>query len=113
MYTKSLALALALTSMVTAGPHDRRQSDDPCQVTYRACVASGVPDVACSCDLTSCYGEDSARIREYCASATATIVRTSTKSTPVPTSTESCTPYSSATPTPTSFSSIYGIPGGE
>lgn len=107
MYTKTLALALALTSAVTASPLDKRQDNSPCQVTYRACVASGVPEVACACDLQACVGEDNARGREFCASATATIVRTSTKSTPAPTSTESCTPYSSiVTPTPTS------IPGG-
>jgi hypothetical protein len=116
MYTKTLAFALALTSAVTASPLDKRQDNSPCQVTYRSCVASGVPEVACACDLQACVGEDNARGREYCASATATIVRTSTKSTPAPsstptpTSTEDCTPYSStAAPSP---SSISGIPGG-
>ncbi|KAF1928361.1 uncharacterized protein M421DRAFT_420905 [Didymella exigua CBS 183.55] len=112
MYSKALALALALTSVVTASPLDKRQSDNPCQVAYRACIASGVPIDACRCDSTFCLGEDNDRIRSFCATATATIVRTSTQSTPAPTSTESCTPYSSATPTPTSFSSISGIPGG-
>ncbi|KAF2626630.1 hypothetical protein BU25DRAFT_92007 [Macroventuria anomochaeta] len=84
MYSKALALALALTSVVSAGPLNRRQ--DPCQDTYKSCVASGVPEVACACDLQACLGEDNARGREYCASATATIVRTSTHATPVTTS---------------------------
>lgn len=84
MYPKTLALALALTSAVSAGPLNRRE--DPCQVTYKSCVASGVPEVACACDLQACLGEDNARGREYCASATATIVRSSTIATPVTTS---------------------------
>ncbi|KAJ8110424.1 hypothetical protein OPT61_g6736 [Boeremia exigua] len=83
MYSKTLALALALTSVVSANPLHRRQ--DPCNDAYKACIASGVPQVACSCDLATCSGEDSARAREFCASATATIVR-STASTPVATS---------------------------
>ena len=84
MYSKTFTLALALTSVVSAGPLQRRQ--DPCQDTYKSCVASGVPEVACSCDLQACLGEDNARGREYCASATATIVRSSTIATPVATS---------------------------
>ena len=83
MYSKSLALALALTSVVSAGPLKKRQ--DPCQDTYQSCVASGVPEVACVCDLQACIGEDNARGREYCASATATIARLSTVATPVAT----------------------------
>jgi hypothetical protein len=110
MYSKTLALALAFTSAIAASPLDRRQDNSPCQVTYRSCVASGVPEVACACDLQACVGEDNARGREYCASATATIVRSSTRSTPAPSTTESRTPYSSAVaPSP---SSIFGIPGG-
>jgi hypothetical protein len=84
MRSKTFALALALTSAVSAGPLQRRQ--DPCQDTYKTCVASGVPEVACACDLQACLGEDNARGREYCASATATIVRSSTIATPVATS---------------------------
>ena len=86
MYSKTLALALALTGAVSAGRLNGRQSDDPCQVTYSSCVASGVPEVACACDLQACVGEDNARGREFCASATATIVRTSSAATPVTTS---------------------------
>jgi hypothetical protein len=111
MYTKTLAFALALTSAVTASPLDKRQDNSPCQVAYRSCIASGVPQVACACDLQTCTGEDNLRGREFCASATATIVRTSTKSTPAPTSTQACT--STVTlPVTLPASSIYGIPGG-
>lgn len=97
MHSKALALALALTSMVSASPLNKRQ--DPCQDTYKSCVASGVPEVACACDLQACLGEDNARGREYCASATATIVR------------------STSAPKPTGTSSVYygstsSVPGG-
>lgn len=134
MYSKALALAIALASAVSAGPLNRRQNS--CQDTYKSCVALGVPEVACACDLQACLGEDNARGREYCASATATIVRSSTvatpvatsipggcnpahpgscpssyfstTATPVATSTESCDDYSSTVATPVATS----IPGG-
>ncbi|KAF1363605.1 hypothetical protein EJ07DRAFT_43428, partial [Lizonia empirigonia] len=116
MYPKTLALALALTSAVSAGPLNRRE--DPCQVTYKSCVASGVPEVACACDLQTCLGEDNARGREYCASATATIScdesYSSTVATPVPT-TESCDevyPSTTATPVATSIPSAVPVPSG-
>lgn len=116
MYSKTLALALALTSVISAGPLQRRQGGDPCQDTYKSCVASGVPEVACACDLQACVGEDNARGREFCASATATIVRssttagtrTSTVATPVPTSTDDCESYITTIATPVATS----IPGG-
>ncbi|KAJ4347740.1 hypothetical protein N0V95_005142 [Ascochyta clinopodiicola] len=104
MYTKTLAVALALTSAIAAGPLNRRQ--DPCQDTYKSCVASGVPEVACACDLQACLGEDNARGREYCASATATIVRSSTVATPSATSCDPEPTSTKATPVATS------IPGG-
>jgi len=84
MYSKTLALALALTSVVSAGPLHKRQ--DPCQDTYKTCVASGVPEVACACDLQACVGEDNARGREWCASATATIVRSTSAPSAISTS---------------------------
>lgn len=84
MYTKTLALALALSSAVSASPLNRRQ--DACQATYKSCIASGTPEVACQCDLTACVGEDAARIRSFCATATAGLVRSSSAAAPVPTS---------------------------
>lgn len=107
MMSKALALALALTSAVSAGPL-RRQ--DPCNDTYDSCVASGTPEVACSCDLARCSGEDSGRIMDFCATATASIVR-STASTPAPTLISRGYPLyftnsTVSTPVPTS------IPGG-
>ncbi|KAF2166194.1 hypothetical protein M409DRAFT_23383 [Zasmidium cellare ATCC 36951] len=57
-----LALASAVTAAVTGG--------DDCQTTYDHCRSSGGSEVSCQCDLATCSGEDSARIRDYCASAT-------------------------------------------
>ncbi|KAF6804579.1 hypothetical protein CSOJ01_10113 [Colletotrichum sojae] len=80
-----LTLALAMASAVTAAPTLARRDD--CQDAWKACIAAGTPEVACSCTLTACLGEDNARNREFCASATAGL------------------------PKPT-FTSIAGIPGG-
>ena len=95
MLSKSWISLLALTSAVSASPALRR-SDDPCQDAYKACIAAGTPEVACSCTLTACLGEDNARNREYCASATANLPRTtsapaSTKTTAAPSSASACT----------------------
>ena len=75
MLSKSLISILALTSAVSASPALRRQAD-PCQDAYKSCIAAGTPEVACSCTLTACIGEDNARNREYCASATANLPKT-------------------------------------
>lgn len=75
MLSKSLISILALTSAVTASPALRRQAE-PCQDAYKSCIAAGTPEVACSCTLTACVGEDNARNREYCASATANLPKT-------------------------------------
>lgn len=72
MLSKSLISILALTSAVSASPALRRQAD-PCQDAYKSCIAAGTPEVACSCTLTACVGEDNARNCEYCASATANL----------------------------------------
>lgn len=45
-------------------------AQDDCRTEYNQCMSSGGTEVACQCDLATCSGEDSARIREYCASAT-------------------------------------------
>lgn len=48
-------------------------ASDDCDAEYNACIAKGTAEVACSCDRTACYGEDAARIREWCASQTANL----------------------------------------
>ncbi|KAF9776824.1 hypothetical protein IL306_004942 [Fusarium sp. DS 682] len=93
--------ALASASAVLALP---LTTFDECENAYKACIASGTPEVACSCALTACVGEDSARIREYCASATASLVQ------PTKTATPSMSKNNTA-PVET-FTSIPGIPGG-
>ncbi|KAI1035055.1 hypothetical protein LB503_011695 [Fusarium chuoi] len=110
-----LIIALALASAASAAPLSRR---DVCQDAYKSCIAAGTPEVACSCTLTACVGEDNARNREYCASATASLAQ--------PTKTEipgGCNPahpgscpssyftnkYTAPVET---FTSIPGIPGG-
>lgn len=59
--------------------------EEPCEVKYNQCVSSGQPEVKCSCDRTACYGEDAARIREWCAEAIANLT-TSTTTSATPTS---------------------------
>ncbi|THY31176.1 hypothetical protein D6D01_02987 [Aureobasidium pullulans] len=78
MLSNTLISILALTSAVSASPALRRQAD-PCQDAYKSCIAAGTPEVACSCTLTACVGEDNARNREYCASATANLPKSSAK----------------------------------
>ncbi|KAH6879526.1 hypothetical protein B0T10DRAFT_496550 [Thelonectria olida] len=114
---KDLIAILALASAASAAPTFARRDD--CQDTYKACIAAGTPEVACSCSLTACLGEDNARNREYCASATASLAQ--------PTKTEipgGCNPahpnscpssyftYTTATSIAAAFTSISGIPGG-
>ncbi|ENH74792.1 hypothetical protein FOC1_g10003580 [Fusarium oxysporum f. sp. cubense race 1] len=88
----SAALALPLTSY------------DECEKAYNACIAAGTPEVACSCALTACVGEDSARIREYCSSATASLAQ--------PTKTEIPSASKNDTVPVETFTPIPGIPGG-
>ncbi|CAC9892655.1 unnamed protein product [Aureobasidium pullulans] len=64
MLSNSLISILALTSAVSASPALRRRAD-PCQDAYKSCIAAGTPEVACSCTLTACVGEDNARNRDY------------------------------------------------
>ncbi|KAH6982255.1 hypothetical protein BKA56DRAFT_585574 [Ilyonectria sp. MPI-CAGE-AT-0026] len=114
----TLVFALTLASAASAAPLGRR---DECQDAYKACIAAGTPEVACSCTLTACVGEDNARNREYCASATASLAGPTPTEIPGgcnPAHPESC-PSSyfiyAEPPTSTSsqtFTSISGIPGG-
>ncbi|KLO88724.1 uncharacterized protein LW93_4535 [Fusarium fujikuroi] len=108
-------IALTVASAATAAP---LYTSDDCQDAYKSCVAAGTPEVACSCTLTACVGEDSARIREWCSSATASLVE--------PTKTEipgGCNPAhpgscpssyftNKYTAPAETFTSIPGIPGG-
>ncbi|KAF5027012.1 hypothetical protein F66182_887 [Fusarium sp. NRRL 66182] len=65
-----LIVALALASASSAVPLSRRAD---CQDAYNACVAAGTFEVACACAWAACAGEDNARNREYCATATASV----------------------------------------
>ncbi|KAH6962947.1 hypothetical protein DER45DRAFT_552087 [Fusarium avenaceum] len=65
-----LIIVLALASAVSAIPQN---TFEECEKAYNDCLEAGTPEVACSCTLTACAGEDSARIREYCSSATASL----------------------------------------
>ncbi|KAH7168307.1 hypothetical protein DER46DRAFT_597142 [Fusarium sp. MPI-SDFR-AT-0072] len=110
-----LIIALAVASAVSAAPLSRR---DECQDAYKSCIAAGTPEVACSCTLTACVGEDNARNREYCSSATASLAQPTKTDIPGgcnPAHPGSC-PSSYFTKTYTApaetFTSIPGIPGG-
>ncbi|KAK7408221.1 hypothetical protein QQX98_009630 [Neonectria punicea] len=122
MISQTLSLTLALLSAVSAAPTFKRQ--DACQDAYKACIANGTPEVACSCTLTACVGEDNARNREFCASATASLALPTTTGIPGgcnPAHPGSCpssyftytteVPESTASAAP-EFISISGIPGG-
>ncbi|KAL3298554.1 surface protein SP1 [Colletotrichum asianum] len=118
MYNK-LTIALAMASAVSAAPA-LAPRQDPCQDAYKACIAAGTPEVACSCTLTACVGEDNARNREYCATATADLPKPTSTGIPGgcnPAHPGSCPssyftyPTASASAAP-SFTSIPGIPGG-
>ncbi|WQF90051.1 hypothetical protein CDEST_15065 [Colletotrichum destructivum] len=114
-----LIVALAMASAATAAPTLGRRDD--CQDAWKACIAAGTAEVACSCTLTACLGEDNARNREYCATATANLPKpTSVPGIPGgcnPAHPGSCPssyftyPTASASAEPV-FTSIPGIPGG-
>lgn len=119
MVAGNIFVALALASAVSAAPALIPRGDE-CQDAYKACIAAGTPEVACSCALTACLGEDNARNREYCASATASLAKPTTTGIPGgcnPAHPGSCPSsyftYSTATPSTTqTWTSISGIPGG-
>ncbi|PNP61453.1 hypothetical protein FNYG_13811 [Fusarium nygamai] len=96
-----LVSLLTLVSAVLALP---LTSYDECEKAYNTCIAAGIPEVACSCTLTACVGEDSARIREYCSSATASLAQ--------PTKTEIASASKNDTVPIETFTPIPGIPGG-
>ncbi|KAH8203913.1 hypothetical protein TruAng_001855 [Truncatella angustata] len=117
MIYKGSAITLALVSVVAAAPAVRRQ--DACQDAYKQCISAGTAEVACSCTLTSCLGEDSARIRDFCATATASLAQPTSTSIPGgcnPAHPGSCpSSYfstSATTTTSAAFTSVSGIPGG-
>ncbi|PSK40307.1 hypothetical protein B9Z65_11 [Elsinoe australis] len=66
MFAAAAAMASASASVLV-----ERQRD--CQALYNTCISSGRAEVACQCDLATCSGEDNARTREYCATATASL----------------------------------------
>ncbi|TEA11469.1 hypothetical protein C8034_v007428 [Colletotrichum sidae] len=113
-----LTFALAMASAVTAAPALGRRDD--CQDAYNACIAAGTAEIACSCTLTACYGEDNARNREFCATATANLPKPTPTGIPGgcnPAHPGSCPssyftyPTASASAGP-EFTPIPGIPGG-
>ncbi|CAK1362833.1 hypothetical protein CB0940_05006 [Cercospora beticola] len=63
-------------------------AEEDCQETYKKCIAAGTAEVVCQCDLTTCSGEDAARIRDFCATATAGLTKP-TSTTPPPSGTTS------------------------
>ncbi|WYZ46747.1 hypothetical protein EsH8_IX_000972 [Colletotrichum jinshuiense] len=109
-------VALAVASAVSAAPTLARRDD--CQDAYKACIAAGTAEVACSCTLTACVGEDNARNREFCASATANLPKPTATGIPGgcnPAHPGSCPSsyftYGTATAS-VPLSSVSGIPGG-
>lgn len=74
----AITLALSVAASATSPKHILEARD--CQDAYKTCIAAGTPEVACGCTLASCSGEDNARTREFCATATANLPR------PTPTS---------------------------
>ncbi|KAK1987607.1 hypothetical protein LZ30DRAFT_701983 [Colletotrichum cereale] len=95
-----LIIALAMVSAATAAPALDRRSD--CQDAYKVCIAAGTPMISCQCTLTACLGEDNARARDFCATATGNLTQ------PTPTG----TPPAASTSAPPSSTSMVGVPGG-
>lgn len=119
MIYNTITLALAISATASAATLKSRQSWDPCQNDYSACIEAGTPQVACFCTLAVCVGQDNARTREYCASVTASL----NLPTPTPTSIPGgCNPahpgscpssyFQTSTASPPAFTPIPGIPGG-
>ncbi|KAF5531379.1 hypothetical protein FPHYL_13937 [Fusarium phyllophilum] len=92
---------LTLVSAVLALP---LTSYDECEKAYITCIAVGTPEIACSCTLTDCVVDDSARVLEYCSSATASLAR--------PTKTEIASASKNDTVPVETFTPVPGIPGG-
>lgn len=67
MHAQQLTILLALSGAMAAPAIMKRD----CQDDYNVCLAQGTPEVACQCTLAACAGEDNARNREFCATATA------------------------------------------
>jgi hypothetical protein len=85
MFSKFVYIAVILSSAASAAPvlHAHQNA---CQDAYEACIAAGTAEFACSCTLTACRGEDTARIRTWCASATINLSMPTSSDVPVTTS---------------------------
>lgn len=71
LHIPSLHFKMRYTSVVVAAAIGLVSAQRDCQGLYKACIAAGTPEVVCQCSSYSCSGEDSARLRDYCATATA------------------------------------------
>ena len=118
MFSKNIAAAAVAVLAFTASAAPASKRQDPCQDTYKECVAAGTPEVVCSCKLTACLGEDNARNREWCASATSGLAQPYPTPTSIPGGCNPAHPGSCPTDYPTTavpepgYTSIPGIPGG-
>ncbi|GAM90829.1 hypothetical protein ANO11243_088740 [Dothideomycetidae sp. 11243] len=79
MRASTVIAAVAAISTVSA--QDFLQKRDDCQKAYNVCISAGNAQVLCSCQLATCSGEDDARERAYCATATASLTASQTTST--------------------------------
>ncbi|KAF1846389.1 uncharacterized protein K460DRAFT_367193 [Cucurbitaria berberidis CBS 394.84] len=104
MVSKTLALVLAISSAVSAAPA-LQPRQDKCQDAYKACSAAGIKAIVCECSLTACLGEDSARNRAYCFTATAGLPQFTPSPTTIPGGL-GCNPAHPGSCPPSYFSSL-------
>lgn len=69
--TRDYCASISASASAPAATATATASSDPCQSTYKACVAGGKSEELCGCDLATCTGEDNARTRDYCAAVSA------------------------------------------
>ncbi|KAJ0159264.1 hypothetical protein CTA2_10025 [Colletotrichum tanaceti] len=67
----ALAMASAATAVPSYSPNHGPRID--CMDAWRGCIANGFAEVACSCTLATCSGQDNARSGDFCATATANL----------------------------------------
>ncbi|PNS14974.1 hypothetical protein CAC42_2203 [Sphaceloma murrayae] len=75
-------LTTALISAAAGSLHIRQSNS--CQTAFTQCRNQGLSVDKCQCDLATCSGEDSARVRDLCAAASASTNGTSSTSSATP-----------------------------
>lgn len=70
--------ASPITTTTAAPSATHSMTSGECQTVYYQCLLGGKKQELCQCDLTTCNGEDNARSRASCSSASIAATATST-----------------------------------